>query len=54
MKEFIKRFSGLVKGTLGGFDRIVFKRFVVPYYPLVRKQILGVLSLIIAENGVPL
>jgi len=25
MKEFIKRFSGLVKETLSGFDRIVFK-----------------------------
>jgi hypothetical protein len=25
MKEFIKKFSGLVKGTLSGFDRIVFK-----------------------------
>jgi len=30
MKEFIKRFSDLVKGTLSGFDRIVFKGLVLP------------------------
>ena len=30
MKEFIKRFSGLIKGTLSGFDRIVFKGLVLP------------------------
>lgn len=30
MKEFIKRFSGLVKGTISGFDRIVFKGLVLP------------------------
>ena len=30
MKLFIKRFSGLVKGTLSGFDRIVFKGCILP------------------------
>ena len=30
MKTFIDRFSGLVKGTLTGFDRIVFKGFILP------------------------
>jgi hypothetical protein len=30
MKQFIERFSGLVKGTLSGFDRIVFKGFLLP------------------------
>ncbi len=30
MKLFIDRFSGLVKGTLTGFDRIVFKGFILP------------------------
>jgi hypothetical protein len=30
MKEFIKRFSGMVKGTISGFDRIVFKGLVLP------------------------
>jgi hypothetical protein len=31
MKKFIERFSGLVKGTITGFDRIVFKGFVLPF-----------------------
>jgi hypothetical protein len=30
MKKLIKRFSGLVKSTLSGFDRIVFKGFILP------------------------
>lgn len=30
MKTFIDRFSDLVKGTLTGFDRIVFKGFILP------------------------
>ncbi len=30
MKEFINRFSSLVKGTISGFDRIVFKGLVLP------------------------
>jgi len=30
MKSFIDRFSNLVKGTIPGFDRIVFKRLVLP------------------------
>lgn len=30
MKAFINRFSGLVKGTISGFDRIVFKGFILP------------------------
>ena len=30
MELFIKRFSGLVKGTLSGFDRIVFKGCILP------------------------
>ena len=30
MKSFIDRFSALVKGTLTGFDRIVFKGFILP------------------------
>jgi len=30
MELFIKRFSGLVKGTLNGFDRIVFKGCILP------------------------
>ena len=30
MKAFIDRFSGLVKGTVSGFDRIVFKGFILP------------------------
>ncbi len=30
MKKIIKRFSGLVKSTLSGFDRIVFKGFILP------------------------
>jgi len=31
MKEFIKRFSDLVKGTISGFDRIFFKGLVLPF-----------------------
>ena len=31
MKKFIEGFSSLVKGTITGFDRIVFKGFVLPY-----------------------
>ena len=30
MKEFIKRFSSMVKGTISGFDRIVFKGLILP------------------------
>ncbi|NQT55941.1 MAG: hypothetical protein HQ551_06900 [Desulfobacteraceae bacterium] len=30
MKKLIERFSGLVKGTITGFDRIVFKGFILP------------------------
>ena len=30
MKAFIDKFSGLVKGTVSGFDRIVFKGFILP------------------------
>lgn len=30
MKKLIERFSGLVKATLNGFDRIVFKGFILP------------------------
>ena len=30
MKAFIDRFSGLVKGVLSGFDRIVFKGLILP------------------------
>jgi len=30
MKKLIERFSGLVKSTISGFDRIVFKGFVLP------------------------
>ncbi len=30
MKAFIDRFSGLVKRTVSGFDRIVFKGFILP------------------------
>ena len=30
MKKFIERFSSLVKGTITGFDRIVFKGFILP------------------------
>lgn len=30
MKELIKRFSALVKGTISGFDRIVFKGLILP------------------------
>jgi len=30
MKKLIERFSGLVKSTLSGFDRIVFKGFILP------------------------
>lgn len=30
MKKLIKRFSGLVKSTLSGFYRIVFKGFILP------------------------
>ena len=30
MKSFIDRFSNLVKGTISGFDRIVFKGLVLP------------------------
>lgn len=30
MKNFIKRFSGLVKDVMTGFDRIVFKGFILP------------------------
>ncbi len=29
MKAFIDRFSGLVKGTVSGFDRIVCKGFIL-------------------------
>ena len=29
MKKLIERFSGLVKGSITGFDRIVFKGFVL-------------------------
>jgi len=30
MKKLIERFSGLVKGSISGFDRIVFKGFILP------------------------
>jgi len=30
MKSFIDRFSNLVKGTISGFDRIVFKGLILP------------------------
>jgi hypothetical protein len=30
MKELIERFSSLIKGTILGFDRIVFKGFILP------------------------
>ncbi len=30
MKKLIDRFSGLVKGSITGFDRIVFKGFILP------------------------
>ncbi len=30
MKTFIDRLSGIVKGTISGFDRIVFKGFILP------------------------
>jgi hypothetical protein len=30
MKKFIEKFSSLVKGTITGFDRIVFKGFILP------------------------
>ena len=30
MNAFIDRFSDLVKGTISGFDRIVFKGLVLP------------------------
>jgi hypothetical protein len=30
MKSFINRFSNLVKGTISGFDRIVFKGIILP------------------------
>lgn len=30
MKKLIKRFLGLVKNTLSGFDRIVFKDVILP------------------------
>jgi hypothetical protein len=28
MKKFIERFSDFVKGSISGFDRIVFKGFI--------------------------
>jgi hypothetical protein len=30
MKRLIERFSSLVKGSITGFDRIVFKGFILP------------------------
>jgi len=34
MKKFIERFVDFVKGTITGFDRIVFKRMIMPLmYP---------------------
>ena len=30
MKAFINRFSSMVKGTISGFDRIVFKGLILP------------------------
>jgi hypothetical protein len=33
MNNFIDRFSGLVKDVLTGFDRIVFKGFILPLIP---------------------
>ena len=33
MNNFIDRFSGLFKDVLTGFDRIVFKRFILPLIP---------------------
>lgn len=30
MEKLIKRFSGIVKGSIAGFDRIVFKGFILP------------------------
>jgi len=32
MKAFISRFSSIVKGTISGFDRIVFKAGRYPYF----------------------
>jgi len=48
MNEFIKRFSGLVKETISGFDLIVFKlkgiqiRIIAAYcYPLRKTEYAG-------------
>ena len=30
MKKFMTRFSDLIKGTVSGFDRIVFKGLILP------------------------
>lgn len=30
MKSFLERFLNLVKGTISGFDRIVFKGLILP------------------------
>ena len=30
MKKLIERFASLVKGSINGFDRIVFKGFIIP------------------------
>lgn len=30
MKKLVKRFSSMVKGTLSGFDRIIFKGCILP------------------------
>jgi len=43
MKAFIDRFSGLVKGTISGFDRIVFKGLVLPLMSV--SEVMGFRSL---------
>jgi hypothetical protein len=44
MNKLIERFSGLVKSTLSGFDRIVFKGLILSLMSAVRFRSAGILA----------
>jgi len=50
MESFIGKFSGLVKGVLTGFDRIVFKGFILPL--MSASEVMGFFALVTPLCGV--
>jgi hypothetical protein len=54
MKKLIERFSGLVKSTLSGFDRIVFKGLILSLMSAVRFRSAGILAPIFNRKNMQL